>query len=518
MCLFLALSAQARTQRPNVLLIVADDLGYTDLGSYGGEIDTPNLDALATAGVRLTSFYTAPTCSPTRAMLMTGVDHHLVGLGSMAEALAPNQRGKPGYEGYLNRRAAFLPAALADAGYRTLMTGKWHLGHGEEHSPAARGFQRSFALLDGGAGHFTDLGIDKPHAAFREDGKPASLPKDFYSSRFYTDRMIDYIEEGRDTARPFFAYLAYTAPHWPLQAPEDSIREYRGRYADGYDRLHAQRMDSAKRLGVASEHASTVPRQPGRRPWDALTDEEKEVAQRKMEIYAAMVDDLDDHIGRLVEYLKNTGQFDNTIIFFMSDNGAEGADLDREFQRFVEHVNACCDNSYENLGKPDSYVLYGPNWARASVGPSRDYKGRTTEGGIRAPAFLLYPDMPRAGTISNQFVTVKDVLPTLLDLAGIDLPQGAGLPVEGSSMLASVAREPEMGWELFGNKAYRLGDWKLVFTAAARGEGQWHLYNLAEDPGEQLDLADKEPARYRQLRELWTRYEKGRGIIYPEFH
>ena len=511
-------SAFAESRRPNVLLVVADDLGYTDLGSFGGEIETPNLDALAKSGLRLSQFYTAATCSPTRAMLMTGVDHHKVGLGAMAEALAPNQRGKLGYEGHLNDRAAFLPGVFADAGYRTLMSGKWHLGHDKVHSPTARGFHKSFALLDGGAGHLSDLGLNSMHAAYRENGEPVTLPDDFYSSRFYTDKMIEYIETERESGKPFFGYLAYTAPHWPLQAPDASIAKYKNRYAMGYDQLHSQRVEKDKALGLTSDAAATAPRQPGQKPWQALTQEEQKIEQRTMEIYAAMVDDMDQHFGRLINYLKDIGELDNTIIFFMSDNGAEGASLDKEHKRFRQHVETCCDNRYENMGKANSYLFQGPNWARASVGPARDYKGSVSEGGIHAPAFVWYSGMQNAHSISDQFVTVKDVLPTLLDLASIPLPSGKELPVEGRSFLTSSQNvSADMGWELFGGKAYRQGHWKLVHRSPMQGGKGWQLYNLKNDPLEQSDLSEQHPQKLQDMMQLWLDYEKRNQLIYPKF-
>lgn len=513
-------NAWSQQAQPNILVVVADDLGFTDLGSFGGEIQTPNLDALATQGVRFSNFYTAPTCSPTRAMLLTGADHHLVGLGSMAEALAPNQRGKPGYEGYLNERAAILPEAFSQAGYRTLMAGKWHLGKKKEHSPAARGFHRSFALLEGGAGHLDDMGIMAEKASYREDGEPAQVPTDFYSTQFYTDKLIEYIDEGRQTGKPFFGYLAYTAPHWPLQAPQSSIDKYRGKYHRGYDALYEHRDEGAKAAGVVAESASTVPRLDGQPAWSELDAAQQQVAERAMEIYAAMVDDMDQHFGRLVDYLKRTGQLDNTIIFFMSDNGAEGSSLDREFKGFAKFIAQCCNNDYDNMGKPKSFVLYGPNWARAAMIGSRDYKGRTTEGGIKSPAFMFNPKMNQTATVSNQFFTVKDVLPTLMDLANVPLPTDSAVAVEGQSIYQRDASvEPEMGWELFGGRAYRKGDWKIVSTSPHMGgTGDWRLYHLAVDPGEQNDLKAQEPERYRQLLDLWQRYERDKGVILPNSH
>ncbi len=513
----LAALAVNRSDRPNVLLVVADDLGYTDLGSFGGEIATPNLDALAASGLRLTNFYTAPTCSPTRSMLLTGADSHLVGLGSMAEALTPDQRGKPGYEGYLNDRAVTLPEVFSSAGYRTLMSGKWHLGLEQEHSPAARGFQQSFALLEGGAGHLDDLGIESPRATFRENGELAEIPEHFYSSRFYTDKLIGYLEAGRESGRPFFAYLAYTAPHWPLQAPQESIAEYSGRYAMGYDALHQQRVAAAIKAGVSPANSVIQPRKQGQPAWDQLSDEQRRVEQRKMEIYAAMIDDLDDQFGRLMDYLASTGQLDNTIIFFMSDNGAEGGDFDSHPPVFREHAKNCCDNSYENMGRANSYLFAGPNWARASVGPYRDYKAHTTEGGIRAPAIVRYPGLDDPNGRLATFATVKDVMPTLLRLAGLPLPQAEDrLPVTGRSILdPGDEAAPVTGWELFGNRALREGDWKIVHLQPRFGGSGWQLFNLAEDPGEQHDLATKQPEKMKQLLRLWEQYEQQNQLVYP---
>lgn len=510
--------AWANSERPNVLLVVADDLGYTDLGSFGGEISTPNLDAVALSGMRLSNFYTAPTCSPTRAMLMTGADNHLVGLGSMAEALRPNQRGEIGYEGYLNHRAAVMPQVFADAGYRTMMTGKWHLGLDEEHSPSARGFQQTFALLQGGAGHFSALSVDGQPVTYRKNGEIVELPENFYSSEFYTNQLIEFIDSGRESEKPFFAYLAYTAPHWPLQAPDESVSRYKGVYRNGYDDLHEKRIASAKKLGVISEVSAPVPRIPGQPSWSELSNDDKKVAEREMEIYAAMVDDMDRHFGRLLDYLKSTGQYDNTIIFFLSDNGAEGSTPNDLFRRFVKHINACCDNSYENLGKPNSFVFYGPNWARAAMGGARDFKGSVTEGGIKSAAFVKFSELNNPGSVSNRFSTVKDVMPTLLQLTGISVPSGFEVPVEGRSIFGSQTAESEMGWEFMGARSYRKGDWKVVsIPTSQKGDDEFHLYDLVNDPGEQIDVKEQNPEKFAELVDLWKNYEREKRIVYPKF-
>lgn len=509
---------------PNILLIVVDDMGYTDLGAFGGEIETPNLDALALGGLRLTNFYTAPTCSPTRSMLLTGVDSHLVGLGNMKELLSPNQEGKPGYEGYLNKRAASMAEILKLEGYNTYMTGKWHLGLDVSQSPADHGFERSFVLLNGGGGHFDNMGMFGAPATYRRDGRLAALPEDFYSTRYYTEQMIRYIENGRHNSKPFFAYLAFSAPHWPLQAPKESIEKYRGRYDSGYDHLLEERLKGAVEQGVFSEGVEPPRRFPGERAWSALNENERLLEARKMEIYAAMIDDVDRYVGDLVDYLKSVGEFDNTIIFFMSDNGAEGHEPKASygFSEMIAWIKECCDNSYENLGNADSYVMLGPNWARASGASFKNFKGSTSEGGIRVPAFLSYPDFKARSLLSSRFATVKDVMPTLLSLAGVQYSASnfgdrKVLQPSGSSFLESSPTEtPEMGWELSGKRAYRYGDWKVVHQPEPWGNGKWQLYNVKQDPAEKVDMASAESGVLEQLVQRWEAYARRNGVILPD--
>lgn len=367
----MAAAAEAQGDRPNILVIVADDMGMADLGSFGGEIPTPNLDRIAEGGVRLTNFHASAVCSPTRAMLLTGVDNHLAGLGNMAEEMAPNQEGQPGYEGRLNDRVVTIASVLGEAGYDTFMTGKWHLGAAEGSRPFERGFDRSFAMLSGGASHFVDMRPayspdPEGKAPYMEDDRTLTeLPAEFgYSSQFFVDRMIDYIGEAGGE-RPFFAYLAFTAPHWPLQAPAATIEKYRGRYDAGYDALHAERLDRQKRLGIVPETA-TGGRPPVKyAPWTELSEAERRTESRAMEIYAAMIDEMDANTGRLIDALEASGELDHTAIVFLSDNGPEGHDLDETWPRdlFPEirrNVEGRHDFSYENMGAELSYVLYGP--------------------------------------------------------------------------------------------------------------------------------------------------------------
>jgi arylsulfatase A-like enzyme len=534
-------------KRPNFLVIVADDLGFSDLGAFGGEIATPNLDALAHAGVRFTDFHTASACSPTRAMLLSGTDHHVAGIGTMAEALPPHLADKPGYEGYLNERVAALPELLHDAGYFTAMAGKWHLGLTLERAPSARGFERSFALLPGAANHygFEPVGEDdeqprlmrSTRGLYVEDGRYAeNLPEDFYSSDAFTDKLIQFLgERGADDERPFFAYLPFSAPHWPLQAPADIVEHYRGRYDAGPDALRAERLARQKTLGLLDAEVSAHPVVAPTPEWDALSPQEQAFSARTMEVYAAMVERLDWNVGRVIEHLKQTGEFDNTFVLFLSDNGAEGALLEAlpifgpDLQRFIRDYY---DNSLDNVGRGNSYVWYGPRWAQAGTAPSRLYKAFTTEGGIRVVAFAHYAALgatARRG-VGHAFATVMDVVPTVLELAGVEHPgthwRGREIAaVKGRSLLPYLRSEADAvhddthvtGWELFGRRAVRQGDWTAVFIPAPAGPGVWQLYDLARDPGETRDLAAAEPARLQTLLAHWETYVEENGVQAFEF-
>ena len=525
------------TKRPNFLLIVADDMGFSDLGAFGAEIATPHLDALAFGGVRLTDFHSAPACSPTRAMLMTGTDHHLAGIGSMLEVVRPDFAGAPGYEGYLNDRVVTFVELLSDAGYRTLMSGKWHLGQTEGSHPAARGFERSFALLPGGADHFGGGAIDALLAKdplYMEDGAlVADLPADFYSSDHFTTRLLDFLDEGDADGdggepRPFFAYLPFSAPHWPLQAPDEDIARYRGMYDDGPDALRARRLARLAELGLIPAGTVPYPVVTEAPEWSALTPDERAASARSMEVYAAMVDRLDRNVGRVVEHLKRTGRFDETVIVFLSDNGAEGAIVEAMpimGPMFAKLIAAHCDNSLANMGRPNSYVWYGPRWAQAATAPSRLFKMFTTEGGIRVPAFVHWGGR-RAGEIGDVFATAMDVAPTFLDLAGVAHP---GTSYRGRTIFAPRGRSlrpwllgeaprvhtdgTDTGWELFGRRAIRRDDWKAVYVPGADGISRWQLYDLASDRGEVDDLAERHPALLAELVALYDRYAADTGVL-----
>ena len=526
-----------KTPPPNFLVIVVDDMGFSDLGSFGGEIETPNLDELAYGGVRFTDFQVAPACSPTRAMLLTGVDNHLAGLGNLAEETSPNQKGQPGYEGHLNDRVVSVAETLRKRGYRTYLSGKWHMGLKPEHGPKQHGFDRSFTMLSGGASHFKDMQpaySTDPNAVapYLDEGEVISrLPEGFeYSSQYYVDRMIDYMQQDQDSKQPFFAVLAYTAPHWPLQAPDDAIAKYARRYDAGYDALFHQRRQRMKELGLLAADAPEPPRPPKAVPWESLDKDTQRVQSRAMAVYAAMIDQVDVHTGRLVDYLKKTGQFDNTVIVFMSDNGPEGHDLDETwspqmFPKIRAVIDERFDHSEANMGRPNSYTLYGAGWARAGSPHLRMYKAFSSEGGVRVAAFAHAPGRIPAGTILHQNLSVKDIAPTLLDFAGIAPTQKKGkLPMQGVSVRAALQApaswggvDRALGIELLGKYGLRYGQWKLLNLPPPYGSGKAELYNLELDPGESQNLAAREPQMMEKMLGLWESYASDNGVILPDW-
>lgn len=555
----------AAPKRPNFLLIVADDLGFSDIASFGGEINTPNLTKLSENGLRFTDFHAAAACSPSRAMIMTGTDHHIAGLGNLIEwtnlssqndptgNMSTNvQRGMPGYEGYLNERVVALPEVLRDAGYQTLMAGKWHLGLTPERSPKARGFERSFAHLPACSNHYAyEPKVDKIDkkptfleqsviALHSEDGEYVpKLPDGWYSSDGYGDKMLQYLKDRTEAAdeRPFFAYLPFTAPHWPLQAPQEYIKKYRGMYDDGPDELRRKRLQRLKDLGMVPQDVEPHPVVADEvKAWEELSEEERTASCRAMEIFAAMVECIDVNVGKVVNYLEEIGELDNTFVCFLSDNGAEGAayEVYPSFSSEVlPHLKKYYNNSLDNLGNGDSFVWYGPRWAQAATAPSRLYKAYTTEGGVRVP-FLMKPPASyfennssvQKGSITHQFSTVMDLAPTMIEMAGATHPapnykDREVVTMRGKSMVPYLRSEQPriheqefiQGWETCGRAAVRKGDWKIVFLPKPKGTEKWQLYNLAKDPGEIHDLADEEPERLAALLKLWDQYVIETGVV-----
>jgi len=516
--------------RPNIVMIIADDMGYSDMSLYGGEINTPNLDELAKAGMMLTHFYAAPTCSPTRSMVLSGVDNHQAGLGAMVEYMASNQKGKPGYEGYLNQRVVTIPNLLKDAGYHTYMAGKWHLGKQAGFLPSDRGFEQTFALLDGAADHYTQRGYNpaRPVASYSSNGEAVELPENFYSSDYYTNKLIEFIDSDRDDNQPFFVYATYTSPHDPLQVPEKYIQKYLGQYEIGWDQLRENRFQRMKQLGLIAEDLELPPRWKTVQAWDSLTPEQQKYEAKTMAIYAGMIDNLDDNIGRLIDYLKEIGEYENTVFIFFSDNGPEGANraqLER-WQTWFEEDNI--NNSYENIGQPNSFVTLNPGWTQASSTPFLWYKGRVSEGGIRVPAIFAYSGVIAANSRSDAFGSVLDLMPTVLEYAGVKHPgthyNGQEIyPIEGRSLEPVLAKksdrvyseEDTIAFELFGNgnSALFQGDWKIVRLIQPWGDGEWKLYNIRQDPRELIDLSEQYPERLKEMIAAYEKYAQEKGVI-----
>lgn len=525
--------------RPNVLLVVADDMGYTDIAPFGGEINTPNLQMLANNGLRLSRFYAGMTCSPSRAMLMSGSTSHVAGLGNMIETVTDNQLGKPGYEGYLSKRVLSLAELLQGSGYNTYMAGKWHLGNQYDQSPRARGFDRSFSFIYGGGSHFNDMiGPDahRPRLRYREDGEFIDgLLKGYYSTKNFTDKMLEYIGSHANDGKPFFGYLAYTAPHWPLQVPAQDRGLYKGRYDQGYDVFRTSRFERLKALGLVPADMQLPPRPTHIPAWDTLSPEQQAIQTADMEIYAAMVDYMDRSIGRITDYLKEEGLYDNTIIFFMSDNGAEAWSTDTGPKALKEYAKTF-DNQLQNRGGKNSFVFYGPGWANVGEVPFRQHKGTTAEGGIRVPALVSWPKMNTKlkGSVNGNVVSIQDVLPTIMELTGsthpgtniegrnVLLPTGrsfAPLLLGGDALSKAVTARVKQNiftTEIWGRRGIVMGDWKGVYMAPPLGTGEWELFNVSQDIAEQHDLAKSHPQILARIQSTWADYARDNGVILPE--
>jgi arylsulfatase A-like enzyme len=519
----------ASDNRPNILLVVVDDMGYSDISPFGGEIRTPALDSLSKGGVRFTDFHTSVACSPTRSMLLSGTDNHLAGMGNQAEALFPNQMGEPGYEGHLNDRVVSIATLLRDAGYFTAMAGKWHLGEEVEHDPYNRGFQKAYALLQGGASHFdTEWMMYANYTPiYRENGVRTHVPKGFYSTEFYTNKIMEYIDSG-DADKPFFAYLAYTAPHDPLHVPDEWLNKYKGRYDNGYEALRKERLNSLKKLGFVPQDAVPFPRLPMIPDWKDLPEEQKRIEARRMELYSAMIENMDHHLGRLVKHLKTTGNYDNTLIIFFSDNGANGAEMHQYPDTNKAWLDRNSDNRYQNMGRRFSRVAQGLAWAQVSMTPYRLFKGFTTEGGIRAPLIINGPGVVDQGRTSDAFSHVMDISATILDAADINHP-GASYkgrkvePLLGRSIMKVLNgksnvvydNDTAVNWELIGFRAVRKGDLKLVWLPIPFGNDDWQLYDLSKDPAELNDLSQERPKLRKEMIGIWKQYSKDVGVVLP---
>ena len=527
----LAICAPAWAKRPNIVVLLADDWGYSDVGAFGSEIHTPHLNQLAQSGTRFSNFHVSASCSPTRSMLLTGVDNHLNGVGNMRETIPQSHVGRAGYLSVLNQRVVTVASLLQDQGYRTYAAGKWHVGKEPHNLPPARGFDRSLVMGDSGSDNwetgklYLDL-TDKVY--WYDNGREARMPKTFYSSEFYVSKTLDYLKTDAKSDKPFFAYLAFQANHIPLQAPQEFIDKYKGRYNAGWDVLRQERRNKAIELGLVPPNTPMAALPATHIAWESLSPQDKAYQARRMEVYAAMAEARDFHIGRLMAHLKQTGEYDNTVFVFMSDNGAEASDpyalavgrwwLDQHYNRDIDR-----------LGSPGAYSIIGPNWARAATAPLNTYKFFAGEGGIRVPLIISgISGIPAAHkqSVQNSLTHVSDIVPTLLDLAGVQHPgtsyKGQTIyPLTGHSLLpiiqgkATRVRGPDevLGYELSGNRAVFKGDYKLLSNLAPVGDGQWHLYNIATDPGETRDLKDEMPELFQSLQNDYAKWAKANGVL-----
>ncbi len=500
--------AQSQDKRPNIVLILADDMGYSDIGCYGGEIATPNLDKLAENGLRFTQFYNAARCCPTRAALMTGLHPHQTGIGHMTNP--PNtlnhDKSLRSYRGFLNRECATLAEVLRPAGYHTLMAGKWHLGfNAPDRWPLQRGFDKFYGIISGGANYF------KPEypRGLTLGNDPAAPGEGFYMTDAFTGHAIQFVREaGEEDRRPFFLYLAFNAPHWPLHAKKKDIDKYRGKYSEGWDVLRASRLKRMIDLGIIDKDWALSGRDA--RAWDELDEAKKTELDLRMAIYAAQIDCMDQNIGRLVAALKTLGKLDNTLILFLSDNGgcAEGGELG--------------GGKAEDLESDRGWVLsYGRAWANASNTPFRRYKHWVHEGGIATPLIAHWPQgMPakRNGALTHRPGQLIDIMPTCVELAQADYPaqrHGYGIPpMEGESLAPLLRgkdvpiRESPLFWEHEGNRALRRGKWKLV----ARHGAPWELFDMDADRTETNDLAESQTQLAQSLAARHARWAKRVGV------
>ncbi len=519
--------AWAAPLRPNIVVLVADDWGFTDVGAFGGEIATPNLDMLANRGVRFSNFHVAASCAPTRSMLLTGVDNHRNGIGNLREAMPTDHLGKPGYLGSLNDRVVTVASLLQDGGYRTYIAGKWNVGSEAYNLPDKRGFDKSIIQGDTGSDNWEPEKLYLPHRPkvdWFEDGKRAHMPAEYYSSAYFVDRMIGYIEGDARKTQPFFAYVGFQANHVPVQAPKNFVDKYKGRYHGGWDVLRQERLRKAIAMGLVpagtkAQSMSTTD------DWNALSETDRAHMEREMEVYAAMAEAMDFHVGRLLDYLHKTGQFDNTVFVFLSDNGPEASDY-HEAQLWL---NLHYTQDTDKLGGKSAYGVVGPGWASASASPLYTYKFYSGEGGLRTPMFISgvagAPGMNN-NRMSNALVHVTDITPTLLQIAQVTVPANSykGRPVEpvqGHSLLPLLtgtatsvrdAAEP-LGYELSGNLALFKGSLKLVKNLPPVGDGQWHLYDLSTDPGETLDLQSTLATEFAAMQTDYASYAEQKGVL-----
>lgn len=516
-------TAQTNNARPNILVVLLDDAGFMDFGSYGSDTATPNIDGLSQTGAAFSRFYATPLCGPSRAMLLTGQDNHMVGSGTLAEVLTPEMRALPGYNMTWQDDQRTIATHLQSAGYQTFVTGKWGVGDIGANLPHRFGFDRSWVLDATGASNYEAKSYLPLYTEVRwyEDGQPVSLPEDFYSSRDIVDKMIDYLDEA-DPDKLFFSYVSFMAVHVPVQVPREYVDSYNGVFDRGWDVMRQERLDRAIALGLVPD--TTTLRQPldANRDWDSLSEDEKAYWARVMQVNAGMMEAADFHLGRLLRHLEDKGQLDNTIVVVTSDNGPEYNTLGktappamRAFERTWMAIEGW-DVEFENLGERGSLAGIGPEWATVSAAPFHLFKFASGEGGVRVPLIVSGPGVDTSGFIDARAM-IADIAPTLLDLA--DVPYDAGefygrslAPILEGEAEAVYGAEDAFALEVSGTVALYRGNWKLTRAPAPFGDGEWHLFDIASDPGETKDMASDKPELLADMLAEYETYANEVGV------
>lgn len=496
-------STQPAGERPNIVIILADDMGFSDAGCYGSEIATPHLDRLAFEGMRFTQFYNAARCCPTRASILTGLYPHQCGVGHMTDKL-----GLPGYSGRMSERSVTIAEVLRGGGYRTFMSGKWHLGMERNQWPIAHGFDRYFGQLSGACNYFRP----EPRRPMVLDGEGYTPPAEgFYITDAITDYAVQFMEQAERERQPFFLYVTYTAPHAPLHALPEDIAKYRGKYLVGWDAVRQRRYERMVELGIVQPNWSLAPRDAQVPAWEDVKDKDEQ--DLRMAVYAAQIDRMDQGIGRILTRLRDLGLEEKTLVMFLSDNGGDAEDVDEGAPGAV-------------VGTAESYRGYAPPWANVSNAPFRRFKREVHEGGIATPLIARWPAVIRErGKITNEVGHVIDLMATCCEAAGVDYPTHRnGQPVigtPGKSLVPLLAGKTWAGhdclfWEHEGNRAVRCGRWKLVALSGGQDAGPWELYDMQADRTESKNVAKDNPAVVESLKSKYEAWARDCGVL--EWH
>ena len=516
-----AKDAATAPAKPNIVVLLMDDAACMDLGAFGGEAHTPNIDRLAARGAMFSGYHTSPLCAPSRAMLLTGIDNHRAGVATIEEVLPPSQRGKHGYGLHFEPGVLTIADRLKPAGYRTLMVGKWHLGHGEGQLPNRHGFDHSLALDASGADNWSA----KPYmpyyrdAPWFEDGAPAMMPAAYYSSDLIVDRMIGYLDKAPPKTQPFFAYLAFQAAHIPVQAPRAFTDHYRGRYDAGWDQIRRERADRARNLGLIPPDAPVQDMPKFAKSWSSLSEADRRIYARSMEVYSGMLEAMDASIGRLMNHLSARGELNNTVFIVTSDNGPEPSDpVHAPGMNFWMSQHGY-DWNLQHLGEKGSLTFIGLEWAAAISSPGDLFKFYAAEGGIHVPLIMAGPGIPSGSRVpSTAFVT--DLAPTILDFANAPPAPATATSLDGRSLRAVLQgaaaatheRDEPIGIEVSGNSALLRGPWKIVRNMPPYGDGRWRLFDLTADPGETKDRSGDQSSIFKSMLADYAAYERRVGV------